>query len=93
MTVNTFRAAVANLLQSHGVVSIVSHAACVSSDPHCCCDCAEDIGMTGEEAISTGPEAVMEYTSQLLAVMQEQAEARGGVATLGQSLHGLSVCG
>ncbi|KAL0030531.1 hypothetical protein WJX79_002190 [Trebouxia sp. C0005] len=43
---------------------------------------AEDIGIAGEEAISTGPETVMEYTSQLLAVMQEQAEARGGVATL-----------
>ncbi len=75
-----------------GVISIISHAACVSLAPHCCCDCAEDIGMTGEEAISTGPETVMEYTSQLLAVMQEQAEARGGVATLGQSFHVLSAC-
>ena len=76
----------------NGVISIISHAAYVSLAPHRRCDCAEDIGMPGEEAISTGPETVMEYTSQLLAVMQEQAEARGGVATLGQSFHGLSVC-
>ena len=37
-----------------------------------------------EEVISTGPDAVMEYTAQLLAVIQEQAEAQRGVATLGQ---------
>ncbi len=48
--------------------------------------CAEDIGVAEEEGISTGPAPVMEYTAQLLAVMQDQAEARGGVATLGQSV-------
>ena len=87
-----FHLAFANTHQSNGPVSIVSHVAWASLAPRCCCDCAEDIGMTGEEAISTGPEAVLEYTSQLLAVMQAQAEARGGVATLGQSFHVLSVC-
>ena len=76
----------------NGIIGIISNAACVSSALYCCCDYAEDIGIAGEEAISTGPETVMEYTSQLLAVMQEQAEARGGVATLGLSLHGLSAC-
>lgn len=43
-----------------------------------------------EEVISTGPDAVMEYTAQLLAVMQEQAEAQRGVATLGQQSSSLS---
>ena len=38
-----------------------------------------------EEAISTAPEAVLEYTEQLLAVMQHKAESRGGVAVLGES--------
>ena len=48
--------------------------------------CAEEEGVQEEEeAISTGAEAVMEYTAQLLAVMQGQAEERGGVATLGRS--------
>ena len=47
--------------------------------------CAAEVGVQEEDAISTGPEAVMEYTAQLLAVMQDQAEERGGVATLGQS--------
>lgn len=37
-----------------------------------------------EEAISTAPEAVMEYTAQLLTIMQEKAESRGGVAVLGE---------
>lgn len=37
------------------------------------------------EGISTAPEAVMEYTAQLLAVMQGKAESRGGVAVLGES--------
>ena len=49
-------------------------------------DCAEEVGVQEEEeAISTGAEAVMEYTAQLLAVIQRQAEEGGGVATLGQS--------
>lgn len=39
-----------------------------------------------EEVISTQPEAVMEYMAQLLAIMQDKAEARGGVAVLGESL-------
>lgn len=38
-----------------------------------------------EEVISTQPEAVMEYMAQLLAIMQDKAEARGGVAVLGES--------
>ena len=36
-----------------------------------------------EEVIRTQPEAVMEYMAQLLAIMQDKAEARGGVAVLG----------
>ena len=36
-----------------------------------------------EEVIRTQPEAVMEYTAQLLGIMQDKAEARGGVAVLG----------
>ena len=45
--------------------------------------CAEEPLSEAEEAISTGVEAVAEYTTQLLGIMQDQAEARGGVATLG----------
>ena len=46
--------------------------------------CAEEPFTEEEEAISTTPEAMMEYTVQLLAIMQDKAEARGGVAVLGK---------
>ena len=45
---------------------------------------AEDVGHIQEEAISMSMEAVTEYTGQLLQVMLNKAEKRGGVATLGR---------
>ena len=53
---------------------------------------AEDIGEGEEEIIDAGPEAVREYVAQLLAVMQDKAEDRGGVASLGQSVPQYILC-
>ena len=52
-----------------------------------CVRCSEDaVGVALQEAVSTGPKAVADYTSQVLAVMCEAAEHQGGVTTLGNCL-------
>ena len=52
---------------------------------------AENVGHIEEEAISMSTQAVTEYTGQLLQVMLDKAEERGGVATLGRQ-HGNKTC-
>lgn len=44
------------------------------------------VGVGAQEAVSTGPVAVAEYASQVLAVMCEAAEHQGGVTNLGKCL-------